>query len=58
MTFILAAVGAAVGLGNFWRFPKQAYKNGGAVFFIPYLLALFFFGLPLLVLELSLGQKF
>lgn len=58
ITFILAAVGAAVGLGNFWRFPKQSYKNGGAVFFIPYLLALFFFGMPLLVLELSLGQKF
>lgn len=54
--FILAAVGAAVGFGNIWRFPALAYEYGGGAFFIPYLLALFLFGLPLLLLELALGQ--
>jgi len=54
--FILAAVGAAVGFGNIWRFPALAYEYGGGAFFIPYLLALVFIGLPLLLLELALGQ--
>jgi SNF family Na+-dependent transporter len=57
-TFYLAAVGAAVGLGNFWRFPYICSKNGGGIFFLPYLMALFLFGLPVLFLELGLGQKF
>ena len=57
-TFVLAAIGSAIGLGNFWRFPYITYKHGGSVFFIPYLLALFFIGIPMLLLELSLGQKF
>jgi SNF family Na+-dependent transporter len=57
-TFILAAIGSAVGLGNFWRFPSLMFRAGGAGFFIPYLFALFFLGIPLLLLELGLGQKF
>lgn len=56
-TFIIASVGAAVGLGNFWRFPGLTYKYGGfGNFCIPYLCALFFFGIPLLLMELGLGQ--
>jgi solute carrier family 6 GABA transporter-like protein 1 len=54
----LAAVGAAVGLGNFWRFPYICSKNGGGIFFLPYLMALFLFGIPIILLELGLGQKF
>lgn len=58
VTFVLAAIGSAIGLGNFWRFPYLTYKWGGGIFFIPYLFALFFLGLPMMMLELSLGQLF
>ena len=56
-TFILASIGSAIGLGNFWRFPYLTYKYDGAFFFFPYLMCLFFLGIPLLLMELSLGQK-
>ena len=56
MAFYLAAIGSAVGFGNVWRFPALAKDYGGGAFFIPYLLALFFVGLPVLILEVSLGQ--
>ena len=54
--FYLAAVGSAVGFGNVWRFPALAKDYGGGAFFIPYLMALFIVGLPVLILEISLGQ--
>lgn len=57
-TFILAAIGSAIGLGNFWRFPYLTYKHGGAQFFLPYLLSVIFVGIPLLIMEIGLGQKF
>lgn len=55
--FIYAAIGAAIGLGNLWRFPFQAYKNGGGAFFLPYVVALFTCGIPLMILEYQLGRK-
>uniref|UniRef100_A0A7S2XT68 Transporter n=2 Tax=Attheya septentrionalis TaxID=420275 RepID=A0A7S2XT68_9STRA len=58
LSFILASMGAAIGFGNVWRFPQLAYQYGGGAFFIPYLLALFFIGIPILVLEISLGQVY
>jgi neurotransmitter:Na+ symporter, NSS family len=54
-TFILAGVGAAVGLGNIWRFPYLNYKWGGGAFLIPYMVAKVFMGIPLLQAELALG---
>lgn len=55
--FIFAAIGAAVGLGNLWRFPFQAYKNGGGAFFFPYIVALFSCAIPLMILEYTYGRR-
>ncbi|MBL7157257.1 MAG: sodium-dependent transporter [Candidatus Omnitrophica bacterium] len=53
---ILAVAGSAVGLGNFLRFPVQAASNGGGAFMIPYFVALFLVGLPLMWVEWTLGR--
>ena len=55
--FILAALGSAVGLGNLWRFPYLVGKYGGGAFLIPYLIALVLVGVPMLMLELAVGQR-
>jgi len=54
--FVLAAVGSAVGLGNLWGFPYKLYTYGGGAFLIPYVLALIVIGIPMLILEFSLGH--
>jgi len=54
--FVLAAVGSAVGLGNLWGFPYKLYTYGGGAFLIPYIIALVLVGIPMMILEFSLGH--
>lgn len=55
--FVMAAAGSAVGLGNIWRFPYLAAKNGGGLFLITYLVLVVTFGFTLLVSEIAIGRK-
>ena len=55
--FLLATIGAAVGLGNVWRFAYVAGENGGAVFLAAYLVFVALIGLPLVIAELSVGRR-
>lgn len=57
LTFILAAIGSAVGLGNAWRFPGLAAKHGGGTFLVVYLIAMLLMGIPLLMMEISIARK-
>lgn len=56
--FIFAMIGAAIGLGNIWRFSYVVYSNGGGSFFIPYFVAIAIMGIPFLILEYGVGFSF
>ena len=58
ITFILAMIGSAVGLGNIWRFPNILYSNGGGSFMIPYIVSLFLLGISFVLIEYAVGFKF
>lgn len=55
--FIMAAAGSAVGLGNIWRFPYLAAKDGGGVFILCYIVLALTFGFALLTTEIAIGRK-
>ena len=55
--FVLAAAGSAVGLGNIWRFPYLAARDGGGLFIIIYLILALTFGFTLLITEIAIGRK-
>jgi NSS family neurotransmitter:Na+ symporter len=54
---IFAAMGAAIGTGNIWRFPRETAVNGGGAFMIPWLLFLFSWSIPLLIAEFTIGKN-
>ncbi|MCP5381467.1 MAG: sodium-dependent transporter [Kordiimonadaceae bacterium] len=57
MAFLLAAIGSAVGLGNIYRFPYVVGQNGGGAFVLLYLGVVLFFGIPLIMTELTIGRR-
>ncbi|WP_235946408.1 sodium-dependent transporter [Saccharibacillus alkalitolerans] len=54
--FILAAIGSSVGLGNMWKFPYITGENGGAAFFLLFIICLVVVGLPILLAEMTIGR--
>jgi len=56
--YVLCAIGGAVGLGNLLRFPSVVFNNHGLQFFVPYFIALFLIGIPILTLEVVIGQAY
>lgn len=55
--FIFAAIGSSVGLGNMWKFPYITGENGGAAFFLLFIVCLVLIGLPVLLAELAIGRS-
>lgn len=55
-TFILAATGSAVGLGNIWKFPYITGEYGGSAFVLAYLLCILIIGIPVMMSEIMLGR--
>lgn len=55
--FVLAAAGSAVGVGNIWRFPYLAAKDGGGLFILVYIILVFTFGFTLLTTDIAIGRK-
>lgn len=58
VTFIIATAGVLIGLTEFFRYPTYMYTSGGFMFLFPYLVWIFVFGFPILLLELTVGQMF
>ncbi len=57
LTFIMAATGSAVGLGNIWKFPYITGENGGSAFVLVYILCVAGLGIPLMMAEVMLGRR-
>ena len=56
-TFIMAATGSAVGLGNMWKFPYVAGNNGGGAFVLAYLACILLIGVPVMMAEVAVGRR-
>lgn len=56
--FVLASMGGCAGMGNLLRYPSQVYNNYGLQWFIPYLMAIFIIAIPVLILEIAIGQAY
>lgn len=57
-SYVLASMGGAVGFGNLLRYPSQIFNNNGLQWFIPYLMAITLLAIPVLVLEVAIGQAY
>ena len=57
MGLIFATIGAAIGTGNIWRFPRMVGANGGGSFLVPWLIFLFLWSVPLIIAEFALGKR-
>ncbi len=57
LSFVLASMGGAIGLGNVWKFPYLVGQHGGAAFIVIYLIALFIIAVPILITEFAIGRK-
>ena len=57
MGLIFASIGAAIGTGNIWRFPRMVGANGGGTFLIPWLFFLFAWSIPLVIAEYAMGKR-
>lgn len=57
LTFILAATGSAVGLGNIWKFPYITGENGGGAFVLVYLVCILLAGIPVMMAEVFMGKR-
>ena len=55
--FVLATAGSAIGLGNLWRFPYLAAKDGGGLFLLIYIVLVLTFGFALMTAEIAIGRK-
>ncbi len=55
--FVMAATGAAVGLGNIWKFPYITGENGGGAFVLVYLVCILMVGIPIMIAEVSIGRR-
>ena len=53
---IFASIGAAIGTGNIWRFPRMVGANGGGTFLIPWVIFLFVWSIPLVIAEFAMGS--
>lgn len=56
--FLLASMGGCAGMGNLLRYPSQTFNNAGLQWFVPYLMAVFLIAIPVLVLEIAIGQAY
>ncbi|KID93593.1 Sodium:neurotransmitter symporter, partial [Metarhizium majus ARSEF 297] len=56
--FLLAAMGGCAGMGNLLRYPSQVFNNNGLQWFIPYLMCVFLIAIPVLILEIAIGQAY
>ena len=56
-TFILAAAGSAVGLGNIWKFPYMVGEYGGGAFVLVYLICILLIGVPIMIAENLIGRR-